>query len=97
MKVKGLADSLGSIGASVNNEDLVSIILNGVGRGYVQYLTSIGVCEVEEEAVLVAVHEIKTNSNSNSNSKTSPMEEDEVTLEAGGAKEDMVHGKGSSR
>ena len=46
--------------------------------------------EVEEEAVLVAVQQIRTNS---SNKKTSPMEEDVVTLEAGGAKEDEVHGK----
>ena len=33
---------------------------------------------------------IKTSSN---NKKTNPMEEDVVTLEAGGAKEDEVHGK----
>ena len=50
--------------------------------------------EVEEEAVLVAIHEIRTNSN---NKKTSQMEEDVVTLEARGAKEDIVHGKGTSR
>ena len=50
--------------------------------------------EVEEEAVLVAVQQIKTNSN---NRKTSPMEEDVVTLEAGGAKEDEVHGKGINK
>ena len=47
--------------------------------------------EVEEEAILMAVQQIRTNS---SNRKTSPMEEDVVTLEAGGAKEDEVHGKG---
>ena len=46
--------------------------------------------EVEEEAVLVAVQQIRTNS---SNRKTSPMEEDMVTLEAGGAKEVAVDGK----
>ena len=46
--------------------------------------------EVEEEAVLVAVQQIRTNSN---NRKTSPMEEDVVTLEAGGAKEVVVDGK----
>ena len=50
--------------------------------------------EVEEEAVLVAVQQIRTNS---SNRKTSPMEEDVVTLEAGGAKEDEVHGKGINK
>ena len=41
--------------------------------------------EVEEEAVLVAVQQIRTNSN---NRKTSPMEEDVVPLEVGGAKEE---------
>ena len=46
--------------------------------------------KVEEEAILVPVQQIRTNSN---NTKTSPMEEDVVTLEAGGAKEDEVHGK----
>ena len=42
----------------------------------------------------MANHEIKTHS---SNKKTSPLEEDMVTLEVGGAKEDMVHGKGTNR
>ena len=50
--------------------------------------------EVEEEAVLVAIQQIRTNS---SNRKTSPMEEDVVVLEAGGAKEAVVHGKGISK
>ena len=50
--------------------------------------------EVEEEAVLVAVQEIRTSSN---NRKTSPMEEDVVVLEAGGVKEAVVHGKGTSK
>ena len=48
---------------------------------------------VEEEAILVAIHEIKTNSN---NRKASPMVEDLVTLEEGGAKEDVVNGKGTN-
>ena len=47
-----------------------------------------------EEAILVAVHKIRTTTN---NRKTSPMEEDVVTLKAGGAKEDVVHGKGTNR
>ena len=34
MKVKGLADSLGSIGAQVDDEDLVSVTLNGLGKEY---------------------------------------------------------------
>ena len=45
MKVKGLADSLGSIGAPVDDEDLVSVTLNGLGREYAQFQTSIGVRE----------------------------------------------------
>ena len=49
---------------------------------------------IEEEAVLVAVQEIRTSSN---NRKTSPMEEDVVVLEVGGAKEAVVHGKGTSK
>ena len=32
MKVKGLADSLGSIGAPIDDENLVSVTLNGHGR-----------------------------------------------------------------
>ena len=43
MKVKSLADSLGSIGAPVDDEDLVSVTLNGLGREYAQFRTSIGV------------------------------------------------------
>ena len=43
-----------------------------------------------EEADLEAMVEIRICSKLK---KTSPMEEDVVTLEAGGAKEDEVHGK----
>ena len=43
---------------------------------------------------MVAMQEIRTSSN---NRKTSPMEEDVVVLEAGGAKEAVVHGKGTSK
>ena len=50
--------------------------------------------EVEKEAVLVAIQQIRTNNN---NRKTSPMEEDVVTLKAEGAKEDKVHGKGINK
>ena len=45
MKVKGLANSLGSIGVFVYDEDLLSVTLNGLGREYAQFRTSIGVCE----------------------------------------------------
>ena len=49
--------------------------------------------EVEKEAISMVIHEIRANNN---NRKTGPMEEDVVTLEARGAKEDAVHGKGTS-
>ena len=45
MKVKGLADSLGSIGAPIDDEDLVSVTLTGLRREYAQFQTSIGVRE----------------------------------------------------
>ena len=46
MKVQGLVDSLGSIGAPVDDEDLVSMNLNGLGGEYAQFWTSIGVREM---------------------------------------------------
>ena len=45
LKVKGLADSLGLIGEPIDDEDLVSMSLNGLGREYAQFQTSIGVRE----------------------------------------------------
>ena len=45
MKVKGLVHSLSSIGAPSDDEDLVSVTLNGLGREYAQFQTSIGVYE----------------------------------------------------
>ena len=45
MEVKGLEDSLGSIGAPTDDEDLVSMTLNGLGREYAQFQTSISVHE----------------------------------------------------
>ena len=45
MKVKGLAYSLGSIRAHVDDEDLVFVTLNGLRREYAQFRTSIGVRE----------------------------------------------------
>jgi len=44
-KVKNLADVLASIGAPVDDEDLVAIILNGLGKDYSQFRTSIAVRE----------------------------------------------------
>jgi hypothetical protein len=41
--VKNLADALASIGASVDDEDLVAVTLNGLGKNYSQFCTSIAV------------------------------------------------------
>ena len=43
MKVKKLVDSLASIGALIEDDDLVFVTLNGLGREYCQFWTSIGV------------------------------------------------------
>jgi hypothetical protein len=42
-KVKNLADALASIGAPVDDEDLVVMTLNGFGKYYSQFRTSIAV------------------------------------------------------
>ena len=127
-KLKGLVYSLGSIGALVDDEDLVSMILNGLRREYAQFQTCIGVRETfpdSQELVALLLSEEQRNggsttrssakstfysnqdkgrghfggcSRTNSNNrKTNPMEEDVVTLEARATKEDLVHGKGTSR
>jgi hypothetical protein len=44
-KVKNLADALASIGAPVDDEDLVVVTLNGLGKYYSQFRTSIAVRE----------------------------------------------------
>ena len=41
MKFKGLVDTLGSIGAPIDDEDLVFVTFNGLGREYAQFRTSI--------------------------------------------------------
>jgi hypothetical protein len=44
-KVKNLADALASIGAPIDDEDLVAVTLNGLGKYYSQFCTSIVVQE----------------------------------------------------
>jgi hypothetical protein len=44
-KVKNLADVLASIRAPVDDEDLVAVTLNGLGKNYSQFCTSIAVQE----------------------------------------------------
>lgn len=45
MKFKCLAYFIGSIGGPVDDEDLVSMTLNGLGKEYAQFHISIGICE----------------------------------------------------
>jgi len=42
-KVKNLPNALASIGAPVNDEDLVAVTLNGLGKDYSQFRTSIAI------------------------------------------------------
>jgi hypothetical protein len=44
-KAKNLADALASIGAPVNDEDLAVVTLNGLGKDYNQFRTSIAIQE----------------------------------------------------
>jgi hypothetical protein len=44
-KVKNLGDVLASIGALVDDEDLVAMTFNGLGKDYSQFRTSIAVRE----------------------------------------------------
>jgi hypothetical protein len=44
-KVKNLVDVFASIGAPVDDEDLVAVTLNGLGKDYSQFRTSIAVRE----------------------------------------------------
>jgi hypothetical protein len=41
IKVKNLADALASIGAPIDDEDIVAVTLNGLGKNYSQFHTSI--------------------------------------------------------
>jgi hypothetical protein len=44
-KVKNLADALAFIGAPIDDEDLVAMTLNGLGKYYSQFRTSIAIRE----------------------------------------------------
>jgi len=44
-KVKNLADALSSIRSPIDDEDLVAVTLNGLGKDYSQFRTSIVVRE----------------------------------------------------
>jgi hypothetical protein len=49
IKVKNLADALASIGALVDDEDLVVVTLNGLGKDYSQFRTLITIRETFPE------------------------------------------------
>jgi hypothetical protein len=67
-KVKNLADALASIGTPVDDKDLVAATLNGLGKDYSQFHTSIAVREtfpnfqdlitlfISEEMRIVVLH-----------------------------------------
>jgi hypothetical protein len=40
-KVKNLADAFASIGAPIDDENLMAVTLNGLGKDYSQFCTSI--------------------------------------------------------
>jgi hypothetical protein len=42
-KVKNLTDVLASIGAPIDDEDLMTVTLNGLGKDYSQFRTSIAI------------------------------------------------------
>jgi hypothetical protein len=44
-KVKNLADALASIGAHVDDENLMAMTLNGLGKDYSQFRISIAIRE----------------------------------------------------
>jgi hypothetical protein len=76
-KVKNLVDVLTSIGAPVDDEDLVAITLNGLGKDYSQFCTSIAVRETypnfQDLITLLISEEMKIiGTSSNGGSQESP-------------------------
>ena len=45
LKVRNIVEKLGSIGVAVEDEDMVLVVLNGLGKDYTSFQTSIGVRE----------------------------------------------------
>ncbi len=74
-KVKNLADVLTFIGAPIDDEDLVAIILNGLGKDYSQFRTSIVVRETfpnfQDLITLLISEEMRIISTSNGGSQES--------------------------
>ena len=67
MNVKKLVDSLASIGAPIDDDDLVYVTLNGLDREYHQFRTSIGVRKIFldfQELVALLISEEQRNGTS---------------------------------
>ena len=74
MKVKKIADALASIGSPVEDDDLVSVTLNGLGKDYAQFRTSISVREKFpdfEELIALLISEEQRNGGASSSGGTS--------------------------
>ena len=69
MKVKKIADALASIGSPMEDDDLVSMTLNGLGKDYAQFRTSISVREKFpnfEELIALLISEEQRNGGASS-------------------------------
>ena len=74
MKVKKIADALASIGSPVEDDDLVSVTLNGLGKDNAQFRTSISVRENFpdfEELIALLISEEQRNGGASSSGGTS--------------------------
>ena len=74
MKVKKIADALASIGSPVEDDDLLSVTLNGLVKYYAQFRTSISVRENFpdfEELIALLISEEQRNGGASSSRGTS--------------------------
>ena len=74
MKVKKIADALASIGSPMEDDDLVSMTLNGLGKDYAQFRTSISIRENFldfEELIALLISEEQRNGGASSSGGTS--------------------------
>jgi hypothetical protein len=65
-KVKNLADAFASIRALVDDEDLVAMTLNGLGKYYSQFCISITVRETFPDFISEEIRIVGTSSNGGS-------------------------------
>jgi hypothetical protein len=72
-KVKNLANVLASIGAPVDDEDLVAMTLNGLGKNYSQFRTSIAIRETFfnfQDLITLLISEERRNVSTSSNGRS---------------------------